>query len=97
MSELMSLAGLLAVPVPAWIAALAIVAMYFVNLHQQAAVHRRLDGHARCIGHMDRWAGLVDERIDEIVHGPNVESPLRDLSNDQVRKLVGRLTRARAA
>lgn len=112
MSALATLAGLLQASVPAWIVLLTIAAAYFLNLAQQAALHRRLDVHARTIGHMDRWAGLVDERLDELAHAPQRESlafqssiqnirnhapAAREMSNEQVRKLVSRIAPARAA
>ena len=63
MSAIAALASLLAMPVPAWIAFAAIAGLYAV---QHVTVVRRLDSHARSLGHMDRWANLVEARLEDL-------------------------------
>ena len=63
MSPVMSLASLLAMPVPAWIVIAAIAGLYAV---QHLTVVRRLNIHARSLGHMDRWADSVECRLEDI-------------------------------
>ena len=63
MSAVTSLASLLAMPVPAWIALIAMAGLYAV---QQMTVVRRLNSHSRSIGHMDRWANTVEARLEDL-------------------------------
>jgi hypothetical protein len=63
MSEVMSLASLLAMPVPAWIVFAAIAGLYAV---QHLTVVRRLNSHSRSLGHMDRWADTVECRLEDL-------------------------------
>ena len=63
MSAVTSLSSLLAMPVPAWIVLMAIAGFYAV---QHLTVVRRLQSHARSIGHMDRWANTVEARLEDL-------------------------------
>ena len=63
MSAVTSLASLLAMPVPAWIALIGIAGLYAV---QHVTVVRRLNSHSRSIGHMDRWANIVEARLEDL-------------------------------
>ncbi len=63
MSAVTSLASLLAMPVPAWIALIAMAGLYAV---QHVTVVRRLNSHSRSIGHMDRWANTVEARLEDL-------------------------------
>jgi len=63
MSAITFLASLLAMPVPVWFVLLAMLGL-FAALH--LTLGRRLDSHARSLGHMDRWADSVEARLDEI-------------------------------
>jgi hypothetical protein len=72
MSAITSLASLLAMPVPAWLA-LAALAVFFAV--QQVSVVRRLDSHARSLGHMDRWADSVEARLEDLALETGLESP----------------------
>jgi hypothetical protein len=72
MSAVTSLTQILATPIPAWLTLLAIgviaVAFYAV---QQISIVKRLDSHARSLGHMDRWADVVESRLEELAQGLN--------------------------
>jgi hypothetical protein len=112
MSLITSLAELMTMPVPAWVALLAIAGLYTV---QQVTVARRIDSHARILGHMDRWANSVEARLEALGQGmeqapPPARRPARpqpkgrerptssrSLSPDQVRDLISRLVDTRAA
>lgn len=109
MSAFTSLANLMLVPVPAWIALVAIAGLYAV---QQVTLARRLDSHARSLGHMDRWANSVEARLEQLGQGMDAgatapvhdrrqrqERPvdLRSLSDQQLRALLVRLVGARAS
>ena len=119
MSVLASLTGLLTAPMPGWVLILVLAAAMLSHGWQHAATRRRLDSHARSIGHMDRWASMVDERLEELAAEDGVVSPFtrsavrglrtdrrelavgeqrgHGLSTDQVKRLVGRISRAHAA
>jgi hypothetical protein len=71
MSSVMSLASLLAMPVPAWIIFLAIAGLYAI---QHLSVVRRLNSHARSLGHMDRWADSVEARLEELAVETGLET-----------------------
>jgi hypothetical protein len=71
MSAVTSLASLLAIPVPAWIVFLAIAGLYAV-LH--VTVVRRLNSHARSLGHMDRWADTVESRLEDLALETGIET-----------------------
>ena len=71
MSAVTSLASLLAMPVPAWIALIAMAGLYGV-LH--ATVVRRLNSHSRSIGHMDRWANTVEARLEDLAIETGLET-----------------------
>jgi hypothetical protein len=71
MSAVTSLASLLAMPVPAWIALLAIAGLYAV---QHMTVVRRLNSHARSLGHMDRWADSVEARLEDLALATGLET-----------------------
>ena len=112
MSLITSLAEFMTMPVPAWVALLAIAGLYTV---QQVTVARRINSHARILGHMDRWANSVEARLEALGQGMEQapsparrparpqpkghERPInsRSLSPDQVRDLISRLVDTRAA
>lgn len=71
MSAVTSLASLLAMPVPAWIAVFAIAGLYAV---QHVTVVRRLNSHARSLGHMDRWANSVEARLEDLAIETGLET-----------------------
>lgn len=71
MSAVTSLASLLAFPVPAWILLTAIAGLYAV-LH--VTVVRRINSHARSLGHMDRWADTVETRLEELALETGLEA-----------------------
>jgi hypothetical protein len=112
MSPLTALSDVLTMPVPAWIALVAIGGLYAV---QHLTVARRIDSHARILGHLDRWANSVELRLEELGQGMDSlpAAPRRagrppvsarkhradfgNLSNEQVRALISRLIGTRAA
>jgi hypothetical protein len=71
MSAVTSLVSLLAMPVPAWIALIAIAGLYAVN---HVTLVRRLNSHARSLGHMDRWADSVEARLEELAIETGLET-----------------------
>jgi len=92
MSVLASLAGLLSAPMPSWVVILVLAAAMLFHGLQHAAIRRRLGSHARSIGHMDRWASMIDERLEELaiedgVVSPFARSAVRGLRTDR-RELV---------
>ena len=112
MSLIASLTELMTMPVPGWVALLAIAGLYIV---QQVTVARRIDSHARILGHLDRWANSVEARLEALGQGMEQAPPParrqarpqparrerpsdpRSLSPDQVRDLISRLVGERAA
>lgn len=112
MSLIASLTELMTMPVPAWVALLAIAGLYIV---QQVTVARRIDSHARILGHLDRWANSVEARLEALGQGmeqapPPARRPARpkpsaaarpfdsrSLSPDQLRDVISRLVDTRAA
>jgi hypothetical protein len=72
MSAVTSLASLLVMPVPAWIVVLAVAGLYAI---QHVMVVRRLNSHARSLGHMDRWADSVEARLEDVSLALGHEEP----------------------
>jgi hypothetical protein len=63
MSAITILVSLLVMPIPAWLMVFIIGGLYLAH---QSFVGRRLDGYARSLNHMDRWADSVEARLEEM-------------------------------
>lgn len=63
MSAVTSLVHVMTMPVPAWIVFVAIIGLYVV---QHVTITRRVESHARSLGHLDRWANSVETRLDVV-------------------------------
>jgi hypothetical protein len=90
--------------IPAWTA---FAGLWLAGMVQFVRVSRRIDGHsrrmerhARSIGHMDEWADAVERRLEalELQRGIGDEAQTgRDITVAQVEATVRQLRRARAA
>ena len=107
MSVIIAVVSLFAMPVPAWIVLFAIVGLYVV---QYATVTRRVESHARTLGHLDRWANSVEARLDVVGealgHAPaqrpaksanRPRKEQRSMTSEQVSALIERIVGSRAA
>jgi hypothetical protein len=106
MSVIIAAVSLFAMPVPAWIVLVAIVGLYVV---QYVTITRRVESHARCLGHLDRWANSVEARLDVVgqalghAPGERLAKPAnrprkdkRSMTSDQVTALLERIVRRAA-
>lgn len=90
--------------VPAWAA---LAGLWLAGTLQFVKMSRRIDGqsrrmerHARSIGHMDEWADAVERRLEalELQRGMGeLDNAGRDITIAEVEATVRQLRRARAA
>ena len=98
MSSVSHLYHLLDWQVPAWLALLTFAGLA-ISFMQTVRLARRVDRHARSIGHMDDWADVVETRLEEFDGrianaAADPAATGRPLTDEQVRAVVSLLGRA---